>query len=91
MAYSEGQLDRACLVGYFSLETTTQSNLLRERRGAIFREWRAPFASCITELIGTTIQEWLIDLGFGSSPQRKAAMLVFPPVSRSTSVFFQPA
>jgi TetR/AcrR family transcriptional repressor of nem operon len=41
--------NRGCLIGDFSLETTAQSRLLRERLEAIFREWRAPFASCIAE------------------------------------------
>ena len=35
-------------VGTFSLETTSQSKLLREA-GRKFQEWRAPFASCIAE------------------------------------------
>jgi hypothetical protein len=33
----------------FSLETSTQSKLLRQRLEAIFEEWRAPFASRIAE------------------------------------------
>jgi TetR/AcrR family transcriptional repressor of nem operon len=41
--------NRGCLIGDFSLETTSQSKLLRQRLEAIFREWRAPFASCIAE------------------------------------------
>jgi TetR/AcrR family transcriptional regulator, transcriptional repressor for nem operon len=41
--------NRGCLIGDFSLETTSQSKLLRRRLEAIFREWRAPFASCIAE------------------------------------------
>ena len=41
--------DRGCLIGDFSLETTSQSKLLRKRLEAIFHEWRAPFASCIAE------------------------------------------
>jgi TetR/AcrR family transcriptional repressor of nem operon len=40
---------RGCLIGDFSLETTSQSKLLRHRLEAIFQEWRAPFASCIAE------------------------------------------
>ena len=40
---------RGCLIGDFSLETTYQSKLLRERLEAIFQEWHAPFASCIAE------------------------------------------
>lgn len=41
--------NRGCLIGDFSLETTSQSELLRERLEAIFQEWRAPFAACIAE------------------------------------------
>jgi hypothetical protein len=41
--------NRGCLIGDFSLETTTQTKLLRQRLEAIFQEWRAPFASCIAE------------------------------------------
>jgi TetR/AcrR family transcriptional repressor of nem operon len=41
--------NRGCLIGDFSLETTGQSKLLRERLEAIFQEWRAPFVSCIAE------------------------------------------
>jgi TetR/AcrR family transcriptional repressor of nem operon len=44
-----------CLIGDFSLETSTQSKLLRRRLEAIFEEWRAPFASCIAE---ATRQHW---------------------------------
>ena len=40
---------RGCLIGDFSLETTSQSKRLRQRLEAIFQEWRAPFASCIAE------------------------------------------
>ena len=36
-----------CLIGDFSLQTTTHSKLLRRRLDAIFREWRTLFASCI--------------------------------------------
>src|SRR5256714_10555180 len=36
-----------CLIGDFSLEASSQSKLLRQRLDTIFREWRAPFASCI--------------------------------------------
>src|SRR5262249_12900222 len=38
-----------CLIGDFSIETSSQSELLRQRLEAIFQEWRAPFASCIAE------------------------------------------
>jgi TetR/AcrR family transcriptional regulator, transcriptional repressor for nem operon len=41
--------NRGCLIGDFSLETTSQSKLLRERLEAIFQEWRGPFASCIAQ------------------------------------------
>jgi TetR/AcrR family transcriptional repressor of nem operon len=41
--------NRGCLIGDFSVETTSQSKLLRHRLEAIFQEWRAPFASCIAE------------------------------------------
>ena len=41
--------NRGCLIGDFSLETTSQSKLLRQRLEAIFQEWRTPFASCIAE------------------------------------------
>ncbi|MGA3093263.1 MAG: TetR family transcriptional regulator C-terminal domain-containing protein [Terriglobales bacterium] len=41
--------NRGCLIGDFSIETTSQSKLLRQRLEAIFQEWRAPFASCIAE------------------------------------------
>ena len=40
---------RGCLIGDFSLETSSQSGLLRQRLEAIFEEWRTPFASCIAE------------------------------------------
>jgi len=40
---------RGCLIGDFSVETASQSKLLRQRLEAIFQEWRAPFASCIAE------------------------------------------
>lgn len=41
--------NRGCLIGDFSLETTSQSKVLRRRLEAIFEEWRAPFAACIAE------------------------------------------
>ena len=41
--------NRGCLIGDFSIETSSQSKLLRQRLEAIFREWRAPFASCVAE------------------------------------------
>jgi TetR/AcrR family transcriptional repressor of nem operon len=39
--------NRGCLIGDFSLQAASESELLRERLEAIFQEWRAPFASCI--------------------------------------------
>jgi TetR/AcrR family transcriptional repressor of nem operon len=47
------QWNRGCLIGDFSLETVSQSKLLRRRLEAIFQEWRAPFASCIAEAQAT--------------------------------------
>lgn len=41
--------NRGCLIGDLSLEASLQSKLLRKRLEEIFREWRAPFAQCITE------------------------------------------
>jgi TetR/AcrR family transcriptional repressor of nem operon len=41
--------NRGCLIGDFSLETSSESKLLRQRLEGIFQEWRAPFASCIAE------------------------------------------
>ncbi len=41
--------NRGCLIGDFSIETASQSKLLRQRLEAIFEEWRAPFAACIAE------------------------------------------
>ncbi|SDH93791.1 TetR/AcrR family transcriptional regulator [Paraburkholderia phenazinium] len=46
---ADDRWNRGCLIGDFSLETATQSELLRERLEAIFQEWRDPFASCIAE------------------------------------------
>lgn len=45
--------NRGCLIGDFSLETVSQSKLLRQRLEAIFQEWRAPFAGCIAEAQAT--------------------------------------
>jgi TetR/AcrR family transcriptional regulator, transcriptional repressor for nem operon len=41
--------NRGCLIGDFSLETTSLSKAWRQRLEAIFQEWRAPFATCIAE------------------------------------------
>ena len=46
---ADDEWNRGCLIGDFSLETSSQSELLRERLETIFQEWRAPFASCISE------------------------------------------
>jgi TetR/AcrR family transcriptional repressor of nem operon len=46
---ADAKWNRGCLIGDFSIETASQSKLLRERLEAIFQEWRAPFASCIAE------------------------------------------
>jgi TetR/AcrR family transcriptional repressor of nem operon len=46
---ADDKWSRGCLIGDFSLETASQSDLLRARLEAIFQEWRAPFASCIAE------------------------------------------
>jgi TetR/AcrR family transcriptional repressor of nem operon len=46
---ADANWNRGCLIGDFSLQTASESNLLRERLEAIFQEWRAPFASCIAE------------------------------------------
>jgi len=46
---ADAKWNRGCLIGDFSLETPSQSKLLRQRLEAIFKEWRAPFASCIAE------------------------------------------
>jgi TetR/AcrR family transcriptional repressor of nem operon len=45
----EDEWNRGCLIGDFSLQASSESELLRLRLQAIFREWRAPFASCIAE------------------------------------------
>ena len=46
---ADDKWSRGCLIGDFSLETASQSKLLRQRLEAIFQDWRAPFASCISE------------------------------------------
>ena len=50
---ADAKWNRGCLIGDFSLETPSQSKLLRQRLEAIFKEWRAPFASCIAEAQAT--------------------------------------
>jgi TetR/AcrR family transcriptional regulator, transcriptional repressor for nem operon len=40
---------RGCLIGDFSLEASTQSDMLRTQLAEIFAEWREPFAACIAE------------------------------------------
>src|SRR5438552_5029229 len=47
-----GKLERdgwmvGCLIGDLSLEASSHSSRLRKQLDGIFREWRAPFASCI--------------------------------------------
>jgi TetR/AcrR family transcriptional repressor of nem operon len=46
---AKDEWNRGCLIGDFSLETVSQSKLLRRRLEIIFQEWRAPFAACIAE------------------------------------------
>jgi TetR/AcrR family transcriptional repressor of nem operon len=46
---ADDKWNRGCLIGDFSLETVSQSKLLRQRLEAIFQEWRAPFAASIAE------------------------------------------
>ena len=46
---ADARWNRGCLIGDFSLETTSQSKVLRQRLEGIFHEWRAPFAACIAE------------------------------------------
>ena len=46
---ADDKWNRGCLIGDFSVETTSQSKRLRQRLEAIFQEWRTPFAACITE------------------------------------------
>lgn len=45
----QGGFNRGCLIGDFSLEAAPQSEMIRTRLAAIFREWCAPFAACIAE------------------------------------------
>ncbi|MBZ0146607.1 MAG: TetR/AcrR family transcriptional regulator [Pseudorhodoplanes sp.] len=40
---------RGCLIGDFSLETAQESELLRGRLVAVYKEWITPFAECIEE------------------------------------------
>ncbi|MGY3530578.1 MULTISPECIES: TetR/AcrR family transcriptional regulator [Bradyrhizobium] len=40
---------RGCLIGDFSLEASGSSEMLRAQLDDIFREWRVPFAACISE------------------------------------------
>jgi len=46
---AEREFNLGCLIGDFSLETTSHSELLRLRLEEIFKEWRTPFATCIAE------------------------------------------
>jgi TetR/AcrR family transcriptional repressor of nem operon len=45
----EDEWNRGCLIGDFSLQASSESELLRQRLEAIFQEWRIPFAACIAE------------------------------------------
>jgi TetR/AcrR family transcriptional repressor of nem operon len=45
----EAEFGRGCLIGDFSLEAASQSEMLRTRLAEIFAEWRTPFAACIAE------------------------------------------
>src|SRR3984885_7252023 len=45
----DDEWNRGCLIGDFSLQASSESELLRQRLESIFQEWRAPFASCIAE------------------------------------------
>jgi TetR/AcrR family transcriptional repressor of nem operon len=38
-----------CLIGNLSLESTEHSELIRQRLGQIFVEWRQPFADCLAD------------------------------------------
>jgi TetR/AcrR family transcriptional regulator, transcriptional repressor for nem operon len=46
---AKGGWSRGCLIGDFSIETSSLSKLIRQRLEAIFAEWRAPFVECIAE------------------------------------------
>jgi TetR/AcrR family transcriptional repressor of nem operon len=46
---ADDKWNRGCLIGDFSLETVSQSKLLRQRLEVIFQEWCTPFAACIAE------------------------------------------
>jgi TetR/AcrR family transcriptional repressor of nem operon len=46
---AKDKFGRGCLIGDFSIETATQSELLRERLQSIFNEWRQPFMACIQD------------------------------------------
>ena len=45
--------NRGCLIGDFSLETSTNNELLRTHLVSIFQEWRMPFIACIAEAQST--------------------------------------
>ena len=53
---------RGCLIGDFSLEAAQHSEMIRERLGEIFVEWRALFATCISE----AQESGEIDTSFGA-------------------------
>jgi len=46
---AKDQWSRGCLIGDLSIEATGESEFLRQRLIAIFKEWLAPFAECIAE------------------------------------------
>ena len=46
---AKAEFSRGCLIGDFSLEAASQSEMLRTRLANIFIEWRAPFAVCIAQ------------------------------------------
>lgn len=44
-----GDWSRGCMIGNFSVETSPNSERLRQRLSEIFVLWREPFAACIAE------------------------------------------
>lgn len=59
-----------CLIGDFSLQASSHSNLLRKRLDAIFKEWRELFASCIAAA------QWAGEVESDSDPQDLAEFLL---------------
>src|SRR5258708_35727329 len=96
---ADAKWHRGCLIGDFSLETTSESKLLRERLEEIFQEWRTPFASCIAQaqtageidatFDPTDLAEFLL-----ASWERAILPLKLerapPPLHRSPTIVFQP-